>query len=891
MKKRTPGNILFGTIEQDPYLQELYNNILYNYSVKLFNIKKEPKDINVEDALRFADLLSKSNHLKKGEQHKIFAQEIVALLKYLYPNRPAVKHYLGSVLSNIGNYLGKLNQAPSYKSENFLDRIYSEFAEDSMVIPAEPNSKFLRSQKYVYDKLSTSSFLSYSGPTSMGKSFIMRMFIKEKIMNDELLNFALIVPTKALINEVSHKINNDLKELLASKDYKIVTSPGSIFLNKPHNFIFVLTPERLLYLMISYPDINIKYLFIDEAHKISSKDSRSPFYYKTIDELSRKKPKPHIIFASPNIPNPQIYLKLLPFSNISDIGDNALSTKFSPVSQMKYLIDYPTKKIYLYNKYTNECSLLTTIRSEPGVNIIRVIDHIGKGRKNLIYCNSRNKAIELAQSFAERKPILSQNKELMKLASDVSSEIHSDCYLATLIQKGIGYHVGFLPTTIRMRIEDLYKSGNITTLFCTSTLVEGVNLPADNLFITSYQNGRSTMSDVDFANLVGRVGRIDVNLYGNVFLTRMIDNKDNKIEQFEAFLKGEVLEQELSIELELTRTQKQKIVDCLKQGSMELLKYPKSQTIENYELMRKFAIILVKDILKGTESAVKKKFAEQLNIDDEQQIREAFNKHKDMLDDDINISLDQTVGIVEAIKNGLCYPELDENGYISHNELLSFLKKLSNIFKWRRYERATIGKLCKNFENNHQCGNTPACYYCRNRDPYKQLSFYAVVLSKWIQGRGLSWIIKDAINYKYIHPKNAIVLPDQSMVDFDNSIEHKNIVIAETLDIIENIILFKMSNYFLKFSTEYKKINGPNSLKKDWYEYVEYGTTNDLSIFFQKSGLLREVVNFIKDNDYYVKVSDGEYKIKKSIMQCEKENVLREINDLFYNAPELFVDL
>lgn len=171
------------------------------------------------------------------------------------------------------------------------------------------------------------------------------------------------------------------------------------------------------------------------------------------------------------------------------------------------------------------------------------------------------------------------------------------------------------------------------------------------------------------------------------------------------------------------------------------------------------------------------------------------------------------------------------------------------------------------------------------------MSFYAVVLSKWIQGRGLSWIIKDAINYKYKNPKNAIVLPDQSMVDFDNSIEHKNIVIAETLDIIENIILFKMSNYFLKFSTEYKKINGPDSLRRDWYEYVEYGTTNDLSIFFQKSGLLREVVNFIKDNDYYIKVSDGEYKIKKSIMQCEKENVLREINDLFYNAPELFVDL
>ena len=55
-------------------------------------------------------------------------------------------------------------------------------------------------------------------------------------------------------------------------------------------------------------------------------------------------------------------------------------------------------------------------------------------------------------------------------------------------------------------------------MFCTSTLVEGVNLPADNLFITSYKNGRSGMDEVEFRNLVGRVGRIKYNLYGNVFM-------------------------------------------------------------------------------------------------------------------------------------------------------------------------------------------------------------------------------------------------------------------------------------------------------------------------------------------------------------------------------------
>ena len=64
----------------------------------------------------------------------------------------------------------------------------------------------------------------------------------------------------------------------------------------------------------------------------------------------------------------------------------------------------------------------------------------------------------------------------------------------------------------------MFKAGKITALFCTSTLVEGVNIPEDNLFITDYRNGQKDMRPIDFRNLVGRVGRLELNLYGNIFL-------------------------------------------------------------------------------------------------------------------------------------------------------------------------------------------------------------------------------------------------------------------------------------------------------------------------------------------------------------------------------------
>lgn len=59
----------------------------------------------------------------------------------------------------------------------------------------------------------------------MGKSFIMRMFLKDQVESGIQKNFALLVPTKALINEVTSKIINDLKER--------------------HNFIFVLPCDTI----------------------------------------------------------------------------------------------------------------------------------------------------------------------------------------------------------------------------------------------------------------------------------------------------------------------------------------------------------------------------------------------------------------------------------------------------------------------------------------------------------------------------------------------------------------------------------------------------------------------------------------------------------------------
>ena len=858
----TLGDCIFKDIESNEYLQEIYNAILFNYSLKLFGIpKKDPVEFNLIDALRFADLLSKSTDPIKAELHKVWAQEIVALLNTLYPQNESVQFVMGSVLANVCNYRGLSLQQSQYAPSNTFEKAYEEYKKSILRIPSQAEGYFFKSQRAVFDSLNKERF-SYSGPTSMGKSFVMRIFIKEQIIKGVQNNFAIVVPTKALINEVSSRIITDLKELLSEKNYRVVTAGGAISLQQEHNFVLVLTPERLLYLLLERPNFKLDYLFIDEAHKISSKDSRSPFYYKIVDLLTQRKNKPHFIFSSPNIPNPDVYLNLTNASN-TDISEK-MTTSYSPVSQMKYIIDLVEKEVKVHNDYNKK--FIPVAKLKENVTLTQMIKTAGKSSQNIVYCSATSKAIEYALDYAKSLKTQEDNAELIALSREIKGQIHADYYLADLLTKGVAYHIGYLPADIRLRIEDLFKSGAIKTIFCTSTLIEGVNLPADNLFITSYKNGLSHMTSVEFRNLVGRVGRIEFNLYGNVFLTRIEDSVETQ--KYVDLIEKEIPEQKLSLISELSKPQKKVIVECLSKGNIELLKHPANQSIENYELMRKFALILLKDIMSNRNSFVKKEFSSLLSTEIENQIRTAFSAKT--TDDDINISSDQIENLTAAIAKGLSYPKFTYQVSVDYPQLVSFLEKLCTIFKWEKYEKSTLGHISI------------------NSGQHGKLRWYAVILYQWISGNGLSLIMQSAIKYKQDHPASGVEI-DRKIVKYDDSIKHRNLVISDTLDAIEDVILFRIANYFLRFSSEYKRLHNIDVLPNDWYEYVEYGTTNALTIFLQRNGFSREAASYIRHHLEYIAKVGGEYKVKSAILECPSKSVCKEAKEVKYNIPELFI--
>ena len=865
----TLGEELFNDIEQNEYLNELYNRILLAYGGLLFSkndvlnneilSKKEKLDI-----LKFADLLSKSNHPKLSGRHRVWSQEIISLMNEIYPSDELVKLYTQSVLSSCTNYYALEQKQIKPKNYDILETIYIETQKDYLKVPHHEEQHFIIDQKQIYDNLKQGNF-SYSAPTSMGKSFLMRVFIRSQLENGDSSNYAILVPTKALISETKSKVLSELKGLLTSKNYRVVTSVGDIVLEQKHNFIFVMTPERLLHLISTKPNIELGYLFIDEAHKICVKDARSVFYYQLIHALSKREHKPLIYFSSPNIPNPDIYKDLIPNKVLKEN-----KTDYAPVTQFKFLYDDNDDSIKLFNDHTKELEIIKEYPSK-----LSLTDLIGsvttEDKQTIVYCSSLNDAIECAKNYSKGF-VQTNDPTLLKIADDIEKQIHDDYYLIDLIKLGISFHVGYLPASIKTRIEEAFREGKIKVIFCTSTLIEGVNLPADNLIVTSYKNGTKNLDSVSFRNLVGRVGRLEYNLFGNIFIYRYKESQ--KIDKFVELLKEDVPEQKLSIDITLKKKQKNVMVDDLANGDIEISNRPDKTTDDEYQFMRKMSMLLIDNIVNNNEdSLVVESFTKEHDKNKIEKIRNHFKDEPKV--DGLDLTYDQYKNLRKYIANGGKYPDqvlFKGEMSIDFNKTKSFLEDLYDVFKWNIYEKD----------------------YLANRG---LLPYYASILNEWMSGYGLRSIMEYAIDYKKQNPTTGIYSRHRKVEDYyvHTNRDHRNLVYAEVLNLLEHMVLFSISNYFRAFSTEYKKqheIDG--DMDNDWYEYVEYGTMSSWMINLQRIGFNRESATIILNQkkrfiDESRKCNEAPFMLNKTeLLNCRDEGVRLETQDISINIPDLF---
>ena len=860
------SNFLLKDITSDPTLLSGYSTLLYDYAQFLIGQPSVSYSEEYQRLLVYSDLLS----LSEDEVHQNLSQQIVILMSILFPDNSEVALHKESVYKNVSNYaslayLEKHDKLTDLEG-GFLRELTFHAHRVGNKIPYS-NASFFDSQMALLEELDNSKYYSFSAPTSMGKTFVLLSFIKNEIRKGTNENFAIVVPTRALLSEIANKIIVEFKDLLGDGCHKVITTTAAV--QNGEKFIAVLTPERLYYALLKQPDLQFSYIFIDEAHKITDKDKRSIIYYKILDML-RNAPNARIYFSSPVIPNPDVFLELTNFYQQDDQVASGQVFKFSPVIQNKVYVDFVNNEISLINPITNDHIFCGSLPSNCSTKM-DAITFFGQKKCNLIYVSSANKAIDYAGALVQILSSCSLSNatvapELEAAAKMIEQKIHKEYFLAKFIRHGVAYHIGALPAEIRATIEQLLRDGHIKYCFCTSTLLEGVNVPVDNLFVFDTKKGPSAMSTIDAFNLIGRAGRVTLNEYGNVF---MIIEKTNTAKFFDDVLLKPLPTQTLLPQKALQRKHKSLIVNTLLAGKTNLLeadqKYKDRGFTEiTYDYASKCLNMLLHDVCSKNESYIVQDFRRN-GVLSPQHIIDIRNIFANIVreDDDINISARQKDRLYSVIqKSNINYPST-----FDYDTCLNFLQKLSQIFQWDMYEKDSLGK-----------GDS--------------LKYYTVILTQWMEGRGLHEILRGAIgHYQTRGGKLVSYDPVYHLESYDNSPKHKNQVINESMKDIEQIINYKFSMYFLRFSEAIISIKGKEALVHDWYDYVEYGTNNEMVILLQKYGFLREQALSLLKSPYseYITQSKNGLRIHCEIFNVTDQDISEALKTVKINYPEIFV--
>lgn len=425
----------------------------------------------------------------------------------------------------------------------------------------------------------------------------------------------------------------------------------------------------------------------------------------------------------------------------------------------------------------------------------------------IYYWNSKRKTIEKAMQFSVNVKSSNESQLVLKAIRNIQNYIHPDYYLAEVLKKGVAFHYGKLPQLIRNLVEDLYKKEEIQNVFCTSTLLEGVNMPTQNIFILDNKNGTRKLDPIDFWNLSGRAGRLAQELEGNIFCLQYKGFEwDNK----EIFRKEKInLQPTILNRIDRNLIKIEKILN-----SKDV-----SGSVTETEILKYIANIIKSDTLEidtNYKSPVIKKLIEK---NKDKILELAKDKSKDYIIPNVILNFNQTIdfdiqnNVYLDLKKSKKEIKLPSSNDINYNVCLGILERFYDLYAWNKAE--------KKLQNRNS------------------LKYYAVLINQWINGFSLSQIISQSIDWQE-NNNGKIKITYNELVPFDKTNKkHINLLIENTIDDIEYVLRFLLEKYFNHYYQIVEKLKGIENAGENWATLLEYGTQNRIVIALQNVGISR----------------------------------------------------
>ncbi|MDU0205824.1 DEAD/DEAH box helicase [Paenibacillus sp. MAH-36] len=445
------------------------------------------------------------------------------------------------ILRKLGNYPGmklleKRNEMNNYKTQlsgmAFFEAHVLEYANTRKLSGKE--YLLTNFQKKVVDMLEKDiDGISISAPTSAGKSYVFLKVLLDLISKDEGSTVVYIVPTRALIKQVMSDFLENIAELGLRNLYVGCSSEIEVIVENPdRSNILVLTQERL-YQLCNKQDakkVKTKMIVIDEAHNIQY-GGRGVLLENAIKFAHVLWEDAKVLFSSPLVKNPQKLLDTFDLERGLDEKDdfplvrqNIIKVKMA-YEQLLVSALYEEDEISIGSKFFhNSGNTLPEILANTAL-------YLWNNQTSIIYANEPMMSADVIRELfnSGEFPYLNDAR-LDEFADFIEEYITKNYELASFIRCGLAFHFGALPAIIRSGIEELFKAGALKIVSCTSTLLEGVNMPAKNIFVYKPEKGQhKAIDNLSFWNLAGRAGRIGNDFAGNIICIELDSWASNPI--------------------------------------------------------------------------------------------------------------------------------------------------------------------------------------------------------------------------------------------------------------------------------------------------------------------------------------------------------------------------
>lgn len=359
---------------------------------------------------------------------------------------------------------------------NYIDRATADHADrliaEAVTSPELGGITFHREQIVALNKLLSGENLILSAPTSFGKSLL----IDALIATGKFRRIAIVLPTIALFDEFRRRLR---RRFMGA--FEILMHPTDVAVGE--NVIFLGTQERL----IGREDLgSLDLTVVDEFYKLDPRrrDERHVTLNAAVYRLLRRSRQ--FFFLGPNIDNVHMDVE-------GRWSFQFLKTRFSTVAVDTFDLRQVADK---------ESRLMDELAEE-------------KNWPALVFVSSPDRANKLSETASEQMAVAEYTSDF---AAWLRQNVGARWPLAKAVEYGFGVHHARVPRAIASHMIRMFNRSELPVLFCTSTLIEGVNTAARSVLIYDKKISRQNYDFFTFANIRGRAGRLGQHHVGQVYL-------------------------------------------------------------------------------------------------------------------------------------------------------------------------------------------------------------------------------------------------------------------------------------------------------------------------------------------------------------------------------------